>query len=299
MGYEDAGNPGFWEEQWEEAKRSSFLSESQAEKPEGWLDFFDSIGDIYMKIWGNGEYFGKSAVSILLSENLIHEGAEVLDAGCGPGTIAIPMAEEGAVVTGLDYSPAMLNVLKQNALKRNISNIRTVCSSFENYSPESRYDLVTASFAPPSLNPSGIKKMESWTKGSCAMMVGAGSSSQKLQKALWQEVMERPAPISGTHLIYLTGYLMASGRMPNIKHISNLYLSRCPVEDMVRFYTAYFNMFRDGKAGSCDSKSHEDDMEHESDTKRRVSNALKQFTRDNFVEYEEEMNSCLIWWKKP
>ncbi len=288
MHYEDIINVEFWEKQWAEAKRSAFLSKSQSVKPESWLDFFDSISDIYLKIWGNGDYFGKTALNTLIAENLINKESNVLDAGCGPGTLAIPMAEHAAKVTGMDYSAAMLNVLKQEASKRSISNIETICTPFESYYPDTQYDLVTASFVPPSLNPDGITKMESWTKGYCAVMVGAGINSQKLQKALWQEVMNRAAPVSGIHLVYLMGYLISSGRMPNIKHISNSCLFRCPVEDILRFYTAYFGMFIDREEKNSDNI----------DIENKIHNALKYFINNGNVEYQEEMNTCIVWWKK-
>lgn len=301
MHYEDIINVKFWEEQWAEAKRSAFLSKSQSVKPESWLDFFDSISDIYLKIWGNGDYFGKTAVNTLVAENLINKESNVLDAGCGPGTLAIPMAAHTAKVTGMDYSPAMLNILKKEALKHNIFNIETVCTSFENYSPDTKYDLVTASFVPPSLNPDGIRKMESWTKGYCAVMVGAGINSQKIPNILWNEVMDRASPVSGIHLVYLMGYLISSGRMPNIKHISNSYLFRCPVEDMVRFYTAYFDMFIDREETDSDSADNIDNRKSRNiiAIENKLRNALNRFIKDGSVEYEEEMNTCIVWWKKP
>ena len=55
------------------------------------------------------------------------------------------------------------------------------------------------------------------------------------------------------------------------------------MEDVVRFYTAYFSMFRDGRA----------------DIEMKIHNALKPFTVNDLVEYEEEMNTCLVWWRKP
>ena len=38
----------------------------------------------------------------------IHEGTRVLEIGCGTGTLTMLMAEKGAIVTGVDASPAML-----------------------------------------------------------------------------------------------------------------------------------------------------------------------------------------------
>jgi hypothetical protein len=272
----------FWESMWEEARQSSFLMKTQAENPKEWFDFFNAVGDIYLKVWGNAWYFGNTAARILVSEGLIQKGYRVLDAGCGPGTLAIPMAEQGAVVTALDYSPAMLNVLEQEALNRHVSTVVTVCQPFESYSPDTPCDLVTAAFVPPAIRPSGITRMESWTKNYCAVMVGSGGKEQKLRKALWQSVMDKPPPSSNLHLIHLMGYLLSSGRMPNVKHISCVYPFTCPVNDVLRFYTTYFSMFQADKP----------------DIHEKIQTVLKQFTVNNRVEYEEEMNIALVWWRK-
>ncbi len=47
----------------------------------------------------------------------------VLDVGCGPGTLAIPMAGQVKSVTALDFSSAMLNELRQKAIDKKISNV--------------------------------------------------------------------------------------------------------------------------------------------------------------------------------
>ncbi len=72
----------------------------------------------------------------------------VLDIGCGPGTLAVPLAQKAKSVTGLDISTEMLKRLKLNAAKENLENIVYVNSSwqdaFEN-STVGRHDVVVAS----------------------------------------------------------------------------------------------------------------------------------------------------------
>ena len=43
-------------------------------------------------------------------------GARVLDAGCGSGQFAIPLAQRGAVVTGIDLSPEMMRLASDRAV---------------------------------------------------------------------------------------------------------------------------------------------------------------------------------------
>ena len=52
---------------------------------------------------------------------MILPGRRVLDAGCGYGRIAIPMAQAGYDVTGLDHSDALLRVARERAEAANVA----------------------------------------------------------------------------------------------------------------------------------------------------------------------------------
>jgi 2-polyprenyl-3-methyl-5-hydroxy-6-metoxy-1,4-benzoquinol methylase len=49
------------------------------------------------------------------------KGAKVLDIGCGPGTLAIPLAEAGAEVTAVDIASGMLDRLRATAKEENLT----------------------------------------------------------------------------------------------------------------------------------------------------------------------------------
>ena len=50
----------------------------------------------------------------------------VLDAGCGPGTLTLPLAAMVRRVTAFDFSQNMLNILQKNATENGLANI-TIC----------------------------------------------------------------------------------------------------------------------------------------------------------------------------
>ncbi len=49
------------------------------------------------------------------------QGLDVLDAGCGTGYLAIKLARKGANVQAVDFSPAMVDVARENAVAAKIS----------------------------------------------------------------------------------------------------------------------------------------------------------------------------------
>jgi len=68
---------------------------------DGWqraaVHYADAFGEITRKTAGP-----------LLDAASVHSGTRVLDVATGPGVIAAAAAERGAIVTGLDFSAAML-----------------------------------------------------------------------------------------------------------------------------------------------------------------------------------------------
>jgi SAM-dependent methyltransferase len=71
-------------------------------------------------LWSLGD-FDELAKSIRSTSQTIIDAAGIapgdrlLDVGCGTGNLAIPAAERGAVVTGVDLTPAMLDVARSEA----------------------------------------------------------------------------------------------------------------------------------------------------------------------------------------
>lgn len=67
----------------------------------------------------------------------------VLDIGCGGGILSESLAEEGAIVTGLDVSQASLQVAKDHARNKRLK-INYVCQTAEAHSADSVgvYDVV-------------------------------------------------------------------------------------------------------------------------------------------------------------
>ena len=54
----------------------------------------------------------------------------VLDMGCGPGTLALPLARMTRSVTAVDFSPVMLGILRDRAGEQGVDNIRTIQGSW-------------------------------------------------------------------------------------------------------------------------------------------------------------------------
>jgi len=72
-------------------------------------------------------------------------GARVLDVGCGGGILSEALAAAGAVVTGIDANPEIIEVARVHAARTGATNLEYECTSIEdldrpNLEP---YDIIT------------------------------------------------------------------------------------------------------------------------------------------------------------
>lgn len=70
-------------------------------------------------------------------------GARVLELGAGTGRVAVPLAEAGAKVTGVDLSPGMLEVARARAAEAGVS-LTLVDADFRSLRLRGRFDVVMA-----------------------------------------------------------------------------------------------------------------------------------------------------------
>ncbi len=73
---------------------------------EGWTQ----VADLYDQTWSN---LTKQFIDPLIETIHVRPGMKVLDIACGPGYASQRLYEKGAVVTGIDFSPAMIGLAKQ------------------------------------------------------------------------------------------------------------------------------------------------------------------------------------------
>lgn len=71
-------------------------------------------------------------------------GCKVLDIGCGDGTFAVELARRGAIVTGIDASPAMIDAARARAAQHNVDVTFQVAQAERLPFAAGQFDVVTA-----------------------------------------------------------------------------------------------------------------------------------------------------------
>ena len=75
-----------------------------------------------------------SGTAMLIKRAGVTEGMRVLDAGCGPGRVTIPLARRvgpAGEIVALDVQQGMLDRVNANAARARLNNVRTVLGALE------------------------------------------------------------------------------------------------------------------------------------------------------------------------
>lgn len=276
-------SPDFWKTAWEKSRRASFLKSTQKNHPERWEDFYNKVSHLWRKMTGSPGQTGGRVADLIISRGLARPGQEALDVGSGPGTLALPLAERGVNVAALDLSPGMLEALRREASRKGVGGIKTLQMDWREFEPSRPYDLAAACFFPQALNPAGLRRLESWSRGYCLLLLGDGRDCFPLRREIWRRVMEEPSPDSGFHLTCALNYLVAAGRRPSQEHLSWSADLDLPVQEVKFYFENYFAIFNKNGARLQEA----------------IAKTLAPHTTRGMVRLSGGINLAALWWKAP
>lgn len=151
-------------------------------------------------------------VAQFLSHFHVEPEWSVLDVGCGPGTLAIPLAAQACQVTGVDYSASMLGELEKRAHTAGLKNITTVQASWTDDWQAlgiARHEVAIAS---RSLSVEDLKgalaKLNAWAGRAVYVVdrVGAGPFDPALFAAIGRNFEPGPDYIFTVNILYSLGF---------------------------------------------------------------------------------------------
>jgi SAM-dependent methyltransferase len=135
----------------------------------------------------------------------------VLDVGCGAGTLALPLARRTASVTGLDFSPVMIDLLRARCAEERVGNVTSILGSWEEdweglgVGP---HDLVVASrsLAIEDLRGALVKVDRHARRAACVVApVGDGPRDRRVFEAVGRPFTARPDYVVAVGLLHAMG----------------------------------------------------------------------------------------------
>lgn len=211
----------YWEKAWQRERRSSLFGIQQPERS-GW-EWWDQRADGFAnRTGGESERQRQAGIIQLLDQyHFLEPDIEVLDIGCGPGNYALQLARRVKKVVALDPSPRMLAILQQRAAEEGITNIETICLTWEEVDLEELgwkdcFGLVIAAMTPGINDGETLKKMVVASNRGCYYN-GFASCDEPLQNELWRHLFQREMPPFPADLFYIFHLLYAWGYCPSLE----------------------------------------------------------------------------------
>ncbi len=212
-------NKDFWVNEWANDKKSDTFSVHRGfSTPEYW----DKAAATYnqnktevknRRLEKTMDFFKRS--------DLLFEGMNVLEIGCGTGMLAIELVKNGAGVTALDFSQGMLDKFQQDITSDIEKNITILCEDWHTLDIqkkgwEKKFDLVIAFMSPGVASPESFYKMMSCSKKGCAIRGWAAKRNHPVMSVLWEKIMGTPLEDKPQSILYKLNLLFSMGIFPEI-----------------------------------------------------------------------------------
>lgn len=149
------------------------------------------------------------------------EGSRVLDIGCGPGTLSLPLARLGAEVTALDISSGMLNKLKDAVKKESLPVDVIECSwwtaDIDELGFRNKFDLVIASMTPGIRDVENFDMMMACSKNLCYYSNFLRRGEDRAYRDIRSSILGEKSENNMNGIIYPFMYLYLSGYRPSVR----------------------------------------------------------------------------------
>jgi SAM-dependent methyltransferase len=263
-----------WYRLWEERMRRS----SWAKDGEEWWDKRAEAFDHNMKESGY--------VDRMLERLAIKPDSTVLDIGCGPGTLAIPLAKRVKAVTALDISQEMLRFVVKNACSEGLSNITCLQQRWEDVvvgRDVKPHDVVICSRAFPERNPKNalLQLNNAARKYVYITMWANGDEFETFYKSVYLAAGKdyHPPP----DYIYVYNMLYQEGILANVEFIHYTHYMRYPDIDTAM------------KDWTWRMRPESDEQTH-----RLRRHLLERLSKNQGPKLEMALDCrwALIWWRK-
>jgi SAM-dependent methyltransferase len=207
------------------------------------MEFWSEDSDFYLEETKAEAGFFESVIDVLAGEGWLRPDDVVLDIGCGPGTLVLPISGRVRKVVALDEAEGMLRTLERECDVRGICNVSTIARSWNDFQGTGEHDLVLASQSPAIRSGEDLRAMERASRDRCCLIVSCPSDIMATRIELWELVVGEFHSSDAYSSKYPVNLLREMGRQVKVFRTTGEVVSSRPVPDVVAHYARYFEIF--------------------------------------------------------
>jgi SAM-dependent methyltransferase len=235
-----------WIKCWKESAPNTQAPPDESRMAEMWNKRSDTFGRD--RKGGRMHKRTENIFALLKNAGFNPEGAKVLDIGCGPGTLAIPLAKAGAEVTAIDIASGMLDRLRKTTEEENLAidarELSWWTADIDELGFRKQFDLVLASMTPSINGVESFERMMACSKDLCYysnfVQRGRNPAHEEIRRLLEKNETKDgearsdrpPRPHGpGNGLFFPFMYLYFSGYCPEVKIVNSEHMVEKSPED--------------------------------------------------------------------
>ena len=233
----------FWLKAWEKDKETDTYTVHRGfSTPEYW----NKVASSYDSTKGETKSRRLSKTLDLFKRmKFLSKGMEVLDIGCGTGTLAMELARHGAKVTALDFSTEMLEQFRQSITPDIRENITLLCEDWHTIDIiekgwKKKFDLVIAFMSPGVASPEAFYKMMDTSKNGCAVRSWAAKRNHPIMASLWEKIMGTVLEDAPQSILLKINLLFSLGLFPELTFDPVEWDQNVTVEEELESELAFF-----------------------------------------------------------
>ena len=246
-----------------------------------WNSMAGSFGEFILP-----DFKDDAFLKLLEKNKMLNPASLVLDVGCGAGRYALAIAGRCRHVTGLDFSPPMLEIAKQRMLEYRVENVNFFCADWHKLDIESAghkksFDLVFAHMTPAVQSADTFEKLSAASKGWC-MLAKPIRRTDPVSDAVKDLIGIRERRESGDEeILFAFELLWRQGYLPQLEYEQQTWKMKKTLEEAYGLYINRIKTYRDIT------------MPEE----EKVKAYLSMLARDGFVYEDVDTTIATLFWR--
>jgi len=178
---------------------------------------------------------------LIIENEMIGKGQTALDVGCGNGRFSFSLEQLGVCVTGLDFSPRMIEECEKTKATRNSSIRFTVCDwhdvDLKMLNWYKNFDLVLANMTPAVVSADTFLKLSDASRKWCLMVKPTMRKNAVLDQLTALLGLAPEANTLDADFIYAFELLWLSGLKPKVEYEEQFWENTWKTDNAIREYT--------------------------------------------------------------